>query len=201
MRFIDKSSLSKMYQEQEEMVKSYINFAQKKEFEGQIGYALTEYYKAFVLLKTSHNQYSMTYEDGDNTLKALFWIENKINDILKNITVEAIPNTNSDDNKITLCFKYKGNLISGHLLYDYYDHDLFETYENRQSNDGYAVVDFDTKPEKLQVFIGYHDPSSINDNRLKDAMKSLGKQSFMYSKKTIEFAKAKPEPVLTRWRN
>ena len=185
LRYIDTVTLNQVYREREKLVHDYIDFAQKKERNNEIGYALNDYYKALMLLKTSPNMNSMIYTAGDGKkYTALPFLNNKMEELLQDIEVE-VTDMDPSGKEVTLCFKYKNSPVAGHILYDYYDELLFENYSNREANNGFSKLKFNDKPAKIDVTISCHDESNVNDEMVKSAMQVLGKQRFKGAKKTV----------------
>ncbi len=190
LTYVAVDDVNAMFQEQADIIIGYIEQAQKKEYTKEIGYAISDYYKAFVLLNTSPIANSLEYTGYDGVSQnAKIYITHQIENLLQGITVEAMK-VNPADNSITLGFKYQNTLISGHLLFDYYDATLYENFENRQANNGCCVLNFNAIPEQIDITIAYHDTYNVHDNMLKNAMEMNGKTPFRNAKKEVMVSKA-----------
>ncbi len=185
LAYVNAKEIDQMLQEQEAMILDFIKQAQAKQFDKEIGFALMDYYQAFVLLNTSPLGYSMNYTNyNGDVYKAHTYLTHQIEDILQDITVESLQ-VNPTDKSVTLGFKYKDELISGPVLFDYYDASIYANCENRQANNGCYILKFNSIPEVIDISIAYHDTCNIANRMVKDAMKINGKVKFFNAQKVV----------------
>lgn len=175
LRYIRKSEVNKIFDEQKEKVFDYVRSAMRAEEKAKIDDALRNYYWAFAMVRSLQypNSVKMTIDGVQRLL--VTWIPQQIEEIMSNLSTKI---ASKDGNEINLFIKYKGEPVTS-LDYTYFDG---QTWSNLYSaKDGMGIVELRPGVEinslQLKYEYEYADQCQI-DKELESVMQLFKGTSF-----------------------
>lgn len=167
LRFIDRTSLNKMFENRKDKILDYARLGILAEKDLRIGDAIRYYYWSISLLKSHPDFNTIKIRlDANYEFTLITFLQNKLNEIFNNIVVKIVDAiVNKDLTTYILDFKYSGQKVQN-LDYTYWTGNSFSNLYSVK--DGLGAVEFfygqakDLSKIQLKIEFSYSDRSNLD---------------------------------------
>lgn len=152
VRWIKRSEIARIFEGRKAKVLEYVTNAEKGEKRGMVDDALRNYYWAFTLLKTIQHPSEVKYTDSDGYTHTLVsWIPEKINEVLKSISVSV---TSREGDDLELYITFNGAPVTS-MDYTYFDGSRWSNLYSAKDGRGVLELAPGAIADNLQLKVEY----------------------------------------------
>jgi hypothetical protein len=190
LRFIDRTSLNKMFENRRDKILDYARLGILAEKDLRIGDAIRYYYWSISLLKSHPDFNTIKIRlDANNEFTLITFLQNKLNEIFNNININIVDAIiNKDQTTYMLEFKYSGQKVQN-LDYTYW---IGNSFSNLYSvKDGLGAVEYfhgqakDLSKIQLKIEFFYSDRSNL-DPEVKAILETPAAVKIKQAEKSID---------------